>query len=71
MYPISRLEIERRKQGLTKKALAAQMGVNPSSVVTMETRRSWPKLRATAAVVLNVPESELFTEDGWLVKVEL
>lgn len=62
MWPITKLEVERRRAGLTIKELAEKMGISASLVNQIEkgTRRPYPKFRREAAQILGVPEDQLF-----------
>lgn len=64
--PISALARARIRSGLTQTQLGDLMGVSGSSVSIVENlhTRPWPRFRASAAAVLQVPEEDLFPESS-------
>ncbi len=64
MWPISKLEIERRRAGLTIKKLAEKLKVSNSLVCQIEkgARKPYPKFKRGVAEILGVPEKVLFEE---------
>lgn len=64
MYPITRLEIERRKRGLYSRDVAAKIGVHRTTYSQVERGRlkPYPKFRRNCAEFFGIPEEELFPE---------
>ena len=62
---ISRLEQKRRALGMSQKDLAREIGVCPSLISMVETRRmkAYPKLRHRLAEILDCDETYLFGRD--------
>lgn len=52
----------RLNAGYTQVDLAHALGIHPSNIskVELRARRSWPRLRREAALVLGIPEAVLF-----------
>lgn len=67
------LELQRRKRGFTVRKLARQAGYIENAISQIEHghRKAWPRLRARVAQALDVPETELFTSDGWCRTIEI
>jgi transcriptional regulator with XRE-family HTH domain len=64
VWPISNLEVERRRAGMTIKKLADKMGISGSLVSQIENgvRKPYPKFRRQASEILGVPEELLFDD---------
>ena len=60
------LERERRRQGLSRRALAHDARVGHVTIWKIETGRSepWPSTKTLLAITLDVPIDELFPEAG-------
>ncbi|MEM5008355.1 helix-turn-helix transcriptional regulator [Priestia megaterium] len=67
---MNNLELYRRKKGLSQTQLGIRLGIHPNNItmVEREHRRAWPKLRKQIAQELDVPEEQLFYENGDLKK---
>ncbi|UOQ44581.1 helix-turn-helix transcriptional regulator [Halobacillus salinarum] len=66
---MNRLELVRRRRGLTQTQLGLRLGIHPTNItmVEREHRRAWPKLRIKLAEELGVSVDELFNENGTLI----
>jgi len=65
---MNQMKLAREKAGLSQGLLARKTGYS-NSVITMTENnymRSYPKLRERIASALEVQESEIFDEDGWV-----
>ncbi len=69
---MSKLREAMKNKGLTVTKTGLALGVNPSliSQILAGNRYSYPKLRRRLAELVGVPETELFTEQGYLKEVE-
>jgi transcriptional regulator with XRE-family HTH domain len=62
---VSQLARVRERRGYSQRGFAAALGLSPSTLSGVENlhQRPWPKLRAAAARLLDVPEATLFPAD--------
>nr|WP_281180682.1 helix-turn-helix transcriptional regulator [Alicyclobacillus kakegawensis] len=70
---VTQIELIRRMKGLSQTEVAARLGVSATIVSHTEKRyrRPYPKFRRALADLYGLPESMLFSPDGWPLEVEL
>jgi transcriptional regulator with XRE-family HTH domain len=61
-----KLSVERQRRGWSKTKLGIRAEINPVSIGLIEMGRTpvWPAWRKRLSYALNIPESELFDQNG-------